>query len=125
MFRKMALLGFVTLVMFVSSSFAFQRCIWNGDYVEMSGKVEDVSPPVAFVVSEGTRYVLRLGPYWFWTERNYTLTRGEEVEIKGWKCGEMVLPKEIVKADGTVLSFRDENGIPLWRRGMGCGCMTR
>ena len=125
MSRRIAFLGVVSLLMFGSSSFAFQRCIWSSNYVEMSGKVEDVSPPIAFVVSEGNRYVLRLGPCWFWAKQNYSLNKGEEVEIKGWRCGEMVFPKEIIRADRTVLRFRDENGMPLWRRGMGCGCMTR
>ena len=119
MLVRKALLGMVVLVLFGSASFAFQRCVWNNNYVEVSGEISGVSPPVAFVVSEGNRYVMRLGPYWFWNKQGYKLSKGEKVKIVGWRCGKMLFPKEIVKADGSVLRFRDKRGMPLWRRGRG------
>ena len=121
MHRRIVVLGSVLFLMLGSHSYAFQKCIWNSNYVEFSGKVSGISPPVAFVVSRGSRYVLRLGPYWFWQRQGYRLLKGESVKVKGWLCGKMVFPKEIVKGDGSILKLRDSRGVPLWRRGRGWG----
>ena len=89
--------------------------------ITLEGKVIDFSFPVATIETEdGQRYQVRLGPWWFWAERDYELKPGEWVKIKGFISGHLVFPR-VIHTPERVLRLRDQRGIPLWRRGPGWG----
>ncbi len=89
--------------------------------ITLYGEIVDVAFPVATLKTEdGKIYRMRLGPWWFWTEKNYTLQPGEWVEVNGFKSGDLIFPRIIKTANGT-LRLRDRRGIPLWRKGAGWG----
>ncbi len=89
--------------------------------ITLSGEVIEFSFPVATIKTEdGQKYQVRLGPWWFWAERDYELKPGEWVEIKGFVSGHLVFPR-VIRTSDRVLHLRDRRGIPLWRRGPGWG----
>jgi hypothetical protein len=94
------------------------------DPIVVSGKITDVNHPVATLkTDDGTIYTIRMGPYWFWSEKNYKLAtdaavvKGETKVINGVN---MLYPSEITQ-NGNTIKLADEKGIPYWRNGSGNG----
>ncbi len=84
----------------------------------LKGRLIEVSPPIAVLETEnGTRYTLKLGPYWFWNEKGISLKKGTRAEVRGFKKGYLVFPIEL-KTENATIRFRDERGVPLFKRGM-------
>ena len=63
---------------------------------------------------------IHLAPSWFLAEQNFDLTPQEKITVIGSRINidgeEAIIAREIKTGDRTIL-LRDENGIPLWRRG--------
>jgi len=83
--------------------------------VRIKGRVLAVNYPVAVVETpQGRRYYVRLGPYWFWKERGYSLKEGMQVEISGFLRRNLIFPIVIRTPQGPI-RLRDERGVPLFR----------
>jgi hypothetical protein len=69
------------------------------------------------VDADGTAMEVMLGPLSFLTQQKYTFEIGDRLTITGvrTKRGEtdMIAPR-IIKRGDTTMTFRDENGRPLW-----------
>lgn len=63
---------------------------------------------------------IHLAPSWFLAEQDFAVTPQEKITVIGSRINidgeEAIIAREIKKGDRTIL-LRDENGIPLWRRG--------
>ena len=75
------------------------------------------SPSIdALTWSEGSRDV-HLGPSTYLAEKNFTIRKGDTLEITGSlvKTGgaEAVIAREVKKGSETLV-LRDKNGMPLW-----------
>lgn len=98
---------------------------WDEDeVVTLEGKVKEVERPFATFEADGKTYTVHLGPSWFWQERGYTLTRGDQVTITGevsveGKASHLYLTS-LVRGD-TTYRFADDDGVPLWSGGRGRG----
>ncbi|MBA2848403.1 hypothetical protein G4V39_03745 [Thermosulfuriphilus ammonigenes] len=94
----------------------------QGGQATIRGRVLDINPPVARVQGEdGQVYNVRLGPIWYWRDNNYSLSTGEQVEIIGYRQGNLIFPR-LIRANGREITLRDQNGFPLWRgHGPCCG----
>jgi hypothetical protein len=69
------------------------------------------------VDADGTPMEVMLGPQSFLTEQKYTFDIGDRLTITGVRTKrgetEMIAPRLIKRGD-TTMTFRDENGRPLW-----------
>jgi mono/diheme cytochrome c family protein len=82
---------------------------------------------------------VRLGPSSFLTEKNFTISKGDQIEVTGsemnYNGAEVLVAREVRKGN-QVLMLRNKNGVPLWSRksrpamgqnqggqGMGSGAM--
>ncbi|QJA06155.1 hypothetical protein FVE67_04785 [Thermosulfurimonas marina] len=83
--------------------------------VAFKGKVIQVRPPLLVVRNRQKIYFVRLGPLRLWQELGVSLRPGDRVGVRGWLCGEVVLP-EVIRYPGGKVRFRDQWGRPLWRR---------
>ncbi len=94
-------------------------CVSSMNPIKVSGKIESLSFPTAILkTSKGETYTLRLGPWWFWKEKGYTLEEGENVEVEGFQTANVIVPSVIKASSGDII-LRDANGWPLWGGGRG------
>ena len=114
----------VTLLLLTTIVFAQRNTSGTYDPIIVSGKITDVDHPVATLkADDGTTYTIRMGPYWFWTEKNYKLVteaavvKGETKVVNGIN---ELYPSEITQ-NGTTIKLADEKGIPYWSNGRGNG----
>ncbi len=85
--------------------------------ITVTGRVESVTFPMAIVkTSSGEHYTLRLGPWWYWKQKGYELTKGETVTVEGFASATFITPRLITGSRGEI-RLRDENGYPLWGGG--------
>lgn len=92
-------------------------CVSTMTPIKVSGKIESTAFPMAVLkTSKGESYTLRLGPWWFWQDRGYKLSAGENVEVEGFQSGDFIVPS-VIKGAGKEIRLRDQNGYPLWGRG--------
>ncbi len=88
----------------------------SAQQVDIKGKIVAISFPVATIKTRnGEYYIVRLGPWWYWKEKGYTLNKGDLVKITGFRYNDLVFPREIQTPRGKI-SLRDGNGQPLWRK---------
>jgi len=63
---------------------------------------------------------VHLAPAWYLQQQNITLKAGDPLEVTGSQVTlenkPIIIAREIT-VDGRVLKLRDEQGLPLWRRG--------
>jgi len=87
--------------------------------VVLSGTLVEVQPPTATFESEGTRYIVHLGPTWFWNERGYEIAAGQTVTLHGQVAhepdGEHLYLHALERGD-QAYQFADADGAPLWSR---------
>ncbi len=87
---------------------------FKGEEVTIRGEVVEINHPILVLQGEdGKKYLVRLGPYWFWKQKGYQLEPGTTIEVIGFKRGKFIFPRLI--KDHQVLRLRDERGFPLWR----------
>lgn len=95
---------------------------WSGtSKVTVSGLVVKVNHPLAELkAADGKVYEMRLGPIWFWKNKNYELKSGEKAEVYGAlkeDNGKLYLfPYKITQAKNTIILSGDD-GLPLWSKG--------
>ena len=70
-------------------------------------------------------YDVRLGPRPFLTQSNFTVAKGDELSVTGFRVGPagttFLIAQQVSKA-GKTLTLRNAQGFPAWAgRGMGCG----
>ena len=77
------------------------------------------------LITGAGRLEVRLGPQAFFEERDFTLTRGDAIEVTGIEFAErgknLVLANEVRKA-GECLVLRGKLGKPAWIEGQGHTC---
>jgi len=110
----------VFLMLFTASVFA-QRTLNPDNIQTLNGTITNVDHPIAkFKTDEGKEYDLRMGPYWFWQNNNYSLTVNTNASVKGEiknvNGKNEIYPFEI-QQKGITIKLADENGLPLWSKG--------
>lgn len=67
-------------------------------------------------------YEVHVGPDWFLNQKKVTFAKGDQLQVKGSIVNETktMIAREITKNGETVM-LRDQQGFPLWSRGMGMG----
>ncbi len=84
-----------------------------------------------FVLSaSGVDQQIRTGPYWKLAETDFTIQKGDEVQVTGFSSPrvENTFVAQQIKdlKTGATLKLRDDSGAPLWRgRGRGQGNCNR
>lgn len=92
----------------------WQGSMSNAKEITFEGTVVALTFPVATVKTDGgDYYIVRLGPWYYWKEKGFTLKKGEKIKITGFQNDDLVFPKTIETSSGTI-SLRDEKGYPLW-----------
>ncbi len=115
--RTSWVLGSLFVLLLVSGLTAQQRplALFEGEEITITGEVVEINHPILVLQDEeGRKYLVRLGPYWFWKKRKYHLKPGAKVKVIGFKRGKFVFPR-LIRQDHQVLRFRDQRGFPLWR----------
>lgn len=106
--------------MFIASLVFAQRTLNPDNIKTISGTITSIDHPVAkFKADDGTEYDLRMGPYWYWQNNNYSLTNTNATvkgEISTKNGVNEIYPFEI-EQNGTKIKLADENGLPLWSKG--------
>ncbi|MFN8375037.1 MAG: hypothetical protein U0694_19440 [Anaerolineae bacterium] len=69
---------------------------------------------ITLQLEDSTTVYVMLGPSSYWSAQGVTLAVGDVVTIVGYANGEYYHAATVTLADGTVLTLRDENGVPLW-----------
>lgn len=93
---------------------------------EVRGKASDLvfpaTGPVQFrLASERESYVVLASPQWYWNDLRVKFTEGTEVRVRGSKSlgrdGRLyIIAQELqILPDGKLLTFRGEDGYPLWK----------
>lgn len=128
-FLKVAVLLGVTLVALVGYTQMQQRArVYNpATEVTVSGVVDDVVQNQGKRGGTGTHIMLKsgadllmvhLGPSAFLAKNNFTVAKGDQVEVTGSKVqlgGKDVVIAREVKNGSSVLTLRDSAGTPKWR----------
>lgn len=109
------------LVMFMATSVFAQRTLNPENIKTITGTIINVNHPVAkFKADDGTEYDVRMGPYWYWENNNYSLTTNISATIKGEtsinNSVNEIYPFEI-EQNGTTIKLADEKGFTLWSNG--------
>ena len=60
---------------------------------------------------------VELGPQYFWQQQDIVLSVGERVQVEGFFNGDQYHAARVIKADGTQLALRSDEGLPLWSGG--------
>jgi hypothetical protein len=108
------------LVMFIAASVFAQRTLNPDNIKTISGTITSIEHPVAkFKADDGTEYDLRMGPYRYWQNNNYSLTTTDatvkgEVNIKNGV--NEIYPSEIEQS-GSTIKLTNDKGFPLWSKG--------
>ncbi|MBW1976109.1 MAG: hypothetical protein JRI45_11190 [Deltaproteobacteria bacterium] len=91
----------------------------NAKKITFEGTVVALTFPVATVkTDDGKYYIVRLGPWGYWRYKGFSLKKGARVKVDGYCNDDLVFPKTIETAAGTIV-LRDNSGYPLWRGMMG------
>ncbi len=111
---KALLIGLLLLLVGVAPSFA-EKCLPQ-ERVTIEGRLVEIRHPIALIAGkDGKHYRIRLGPYWYWKQKGYKLSPGDEVRVLGFKRGRLVFPIAI-ESQGKKYLIRDKCGVPLWRK---------
>ncbi|MCX6158694.1 MAG: hypothetical protein NTY74_12020 [Ignavibacteriae bacterium] len=120
------LLMLLAFLLITTTSFA-QRANnqWSNENVQtISGTITDNQRPSASLkTSDGTEYIVHLGPVWFWNNNNYNLSLSD-ASIKGnvkTINGQNHLYPFTIEQNGSKLILADDNGTPKWGSNKGNG----
>ena len=64
-------------------------------------------------------YDVHVGPTWYLTQEKYAFAKGDHLDVIGSKIkyqGADALIARQIKKDGSTLTLRDDQGVPLWSR---------
>lgn len=62
---------------------------------------------------------IHVGPTWYLKQQDYAFAGGEHIEVIGSRLkyhGSDVVIARQIKQGGNMWTFRNEQGVPLWRR---------
>ncbi len=95
--------------------------------VEITGKISRVNiqhgqgMPAIDVAKDGRATTVQLGAMHYLIAQDFNPKAGDEVSVKGYKAGDIVLASSVTLAGAKrTLKLRDEKGWPLWRGGGRC-----
>lgn len=113
--KKWIVLFLISFFVWLKVPLAWEHsCSWHKK-VRIIGKILEWRPPLMIIqTSSGEKFYVRLGPYRFLKEE-LKFKAGEKVTVKGWLCGDMLLPETVESGEGR-LRLRDERGWPLWKK---------
>lgn len=122
--KKLLVLAFVLVAVTLANAQVANRQ-WGNDNVQtITGTVTDNQRPSGSIkTSDGTEYVVHLGPVWFWNQSKYMLSLAEAT-IKGnvkVLDGKSHIYPFTIEQNGTKMVLADENGVPKWGNGNGWG----
>lgn len=98
--------------------------IVSGEKVDLKGTVLRVNAapgqgmPSLDVKSGGGTVKVSLGSMRYLMQNEFNPKAGDPVEVKGYKMKDGVVAIEVTLAGRKPLAFRDDQGRPLWSRGM-------
>ena len=125
---KTTLIVSAVLILFASLTFA-QRSDNQREYNDVddvktvSGEfTSTVRPDAKFSSDDGTEYIVRLGPYWYWEQNRYEVTTNTQTKIKGEVKqinGQYELYPWTIDQSSKSMYFADDNGVPKWSNGKG------
>lgn len=133
MLKKLGFLSAAAVLLIVMAGVAFSQppqttgmcpCIANTTPVHLSGTIESVAFPTAVLkTSKGESYTLQLGPWWYWQNKGYKLSAGENVSVDGFLSSGGNVPNlvlvSVIHSSGGEIRLRDDNGYPQWGKGPG------
>ena len=98
---------------------------WSNENVQtVSGTITDNQRPSGSLkTSDGTEYIVHLGPVWFWNNNNYNLSLSD-ASIKGnvkTINGQNHLYPFTIEQNGNKIVLADDNGTPKWGSNKGNG----
>ena len=109
----------LTFMLLTTAAFA-QRANnqWSNENVQtISGTITDNQRPSGNLkTSDGTDYIVHLGPVWFWNDNNFTLSLAD-ASIKGnvkTINGQCHIYPFTIEQSGNKITLADDNGIPKW-----------
>ncbi|MCE1163773.1 MAG: hypothetical protein LWX07_00065 [Bacteroidetes bacterium] len=122
--KKLFILAFVLFMASLANAQIASRQ-WGNDNVQtVTGTITDNQrPSVSLKTSDGTEYVVHLGPVWFWNQSKYMLSLADAT-IKGnvkILDGKNHLYPFTIEQNGTKMVIADDNGVPKWSNGNGWG----
>jgi|SRR5579864_716 len=99
--------------------------------ITVKGSVEAVNQQTSAQGWGGTHIILKteketfdvhVGPSWFLTEHNFSLAKGDQIEVTGSKVTigdtDALVAREIKKGEKSV-TLRNAQGVPAWSGGRG------
>ena len=98
---------------------------WSNENVKtISGTITDNQRPSGYLkATDGTDYIVHLGPVWFWNNNNYNLSLSDAIikgNVKTIK-GEYHLYPFTIDQNGSKIVIADDNGVPKWGNSKGNG----
>ena len=121
---------FLTAVLILIASISFAQRSDNqreyndvDDVKTVSGEFSStVRPDAKFKTDDGTEYIVKLGPYWYWEQNDYEVSTNTQTNIKGevkQVDGQYELYPWTIDQSGNSMYFADDNGVPKWSKGKG------
>jgi hypothetical protein len=91
---------------------------WSNENVQtVSGTITDNQRPSSYLkATDGTEYIVHLGPVWFWNNNNFNLSLSDATikgNVKTIK-GEYHLYPFTIDQNGSKIVIADDNGVPKW-----------
>lgn len=113
----------LVMVLFITGTVLAQRTLNTENLKEISGTVTEIDHPIAKITGDdGILYELRMGPFWYWSKNNLSLSANSAIVIRGevnTRNGiNEIYPYDITQ-NGTKIILANENGTPKWSKGNG------
>lgn len=113
----------LAMVLFIAGTALSQRTLNTENIKEISGIVTEVNHPVAKISGDdGTLYELRMGPFWYWSKNNLSLSANSAIvirgEVKNLNGINQIYPYDLTQ-NGTKIVLANDNGTPKWLKGKG------
>lgn len=128
-FLILAIVGIIT----ISAAIVYSHPEWRGtrpqewnkdDMVTLEGTITDAERPIITMEAEGKEYTLRLGPAWYWEDKEVVLEKDKAIKVTGIVDdvdGKLHVYPYTIESDGKTITLADEDGVPSWRGGRGRG----
>jgi hypothetical protein len=116
----------IFVILAIAGLFIYQTAFAvSTDVVTVKGTFTNITRPnVTLKTSEGTEYLIHLGPYWYWEDNGYSITLNSEAEVYGrLEQGNEIYAYKITQ-EGRTIQLVDDSNNPLWwqtKKGKGKG----
>lgn len=94
------------------------ECLAKFPQKRIGSNVEIIFRGVVLKTGKG-RFPVYLGPQWYLNQQKFQLKEGDNLEVTASQInmgGTVLFIAREVKANGSILPLRDEQGNPLWRK---------